>query len=77
MNGKGSRQRDSHVPDHKVRDNWDKIFNKEIKAVEINNVSDLPKPIDGAITLECNTFYTINCNIKNARITSPQQSRVN
>jgi len=29
MNGKGSKQRQAHIPDHKVRDNWDRIFNKE------------------------------------------------
>ena len=31
---KGDRQRKSQVPDHKVRDNWDKIFKKKPKREE-------------------------------------------
>jgi len=31
---KGDRQRESQVPDHKVRDNWDKIFKKKPKREE-------------------------------------------
>jgi len=31
---KGDRQRKSQVPDHKVRDNWDRIFKKKPKKEE-------------------------------------------
>jgi len=30
MNGKGSKRRDSKVPESEVRKNWDKIFNKRM-----------------------------------------------